>query len=146
MKKHIGDPFMPPDEYGKSLTGFTLNILVRDMAQAVQFHRTVLQVEFVYSDPDISIIEAYGVRWMLHSDHTYDKHPLWGHTQDAQKRGVGAEFRLHGLDPDQAELAARDLGCTILSPARDQPDHGLREVHILDADGYCWVADVPLPD
>ncbi|MEM7029919.1 MAG: hypothetical protein AAF629_10175 [Chloroflexota bacterium] len=68
-----------------------------------------------------------------------------GHgTHDAKKPAVGAEFRLHGLEPDQAELDARDLGCTILSPARDQPDHGLREVRILDKDGYCWVADVPL--
>lgn len=144
MKKRSGDPFMPPAEYGRSLRGFMLNILVRDMDQAVLFHRQVLQITCVYSDPDISIFEGYGISWMIHSDHTYDKHPLWGHTHDVNKRGVGAEFRLHGLDPDQAEAAARQLGCTILSPARDQPDHGLRGVHILDFEGYCWVPDVPL--
>ena len=121
-----------------------LNILVRDMDRAVQFHREVLGVDVVYSDPDITIVAWQGQQWMIHSDHTYDKHPLTGYMAGVDVRGVGAEFRLHGRDPDEAEAAARALGCEILDASRDQPDHGLREAHIIDFEGYVWVPDVPL--
>jgi len=144
MKKRVGDPFMPPDEYGRSLTGFMLNILVRDMDKAVQFHLEVLGVDIIYSDPDITIVAWQGQQWMIHTDHTYDKHPLYGHIAGVDVRGVGAEFRLHGRDPDEAETAAQKLGCTILDGARDQSDHGLREAHIIDFEGYVWVPDVAL--
>lgn len=142
MKKRQGDPFMPPPEYGRSLTGFMLNILVRDMEKAVEFHKKVLGVEVIYSDPDISIVAWQGHQWMIHSDHTYDKHPLHGYIQGVELRGKGAEFRIHGRSPDEAEAAARALGCTILDPTRDQPDHGLRECHIVDFEGYVWAPDV----
>ena len=148
MKKRVGNPFMPPDEYGKSLSGFMLNILVRDMERAVQFHVEVLDVDVIYSDPDITIVSWQGQQWMIHSDHTYDKHPLPGYVAanvgPDGRRGAGAEFRLHGRDPDEAAAAALELGCTVLDGPRDQPDHGLREVHIIDAEGYVWVPDVPL--
>ncbi len=45
--------------------------------------------------------------------------------------------------PDEAEAAARRLGFTVLQGAMDKP-HGLREAFLIDADGYLWVADVPL--
>jgi hypothetical protein len=51
-------------------------------------------------------------------------------------------LRLHGRDPDAAEAAARRLGYTVLASTVDKP-HGLREVYLLDADGYLWVPDVP---
>ena len=110
MKKRQGDPFMPPEEYGRSLTGMMLNILVRDMDKAVEFHRKVLDVDVVYSDPDITIVAWQGQQWLIHSDHTYDKHPMYQRIQGVLVRGVGAEFRLHGRDPDEAESAARALG------------------------------------
>ena len=47
-----------------------------------------------------------------------------------------------GNDVD-AEAVARELGYTVLDGAADKP-HGLREVYIVDADGYLWVPDVPL--
>lgn len=144
MKKRVGDPFMPPDEYGKTQTGMMINIQVRDMDKAVQFHKEVLGVDIIYSDPDITIVAWHGQQWMIHSDHTYDKHPLTGYIAGETKRGRGAEFRLHGRDPDTAEAVARKLGCEILDPTRDQPDHGLRECFIIDFEGYVWVPDVPL--
>ena len=55
----------------------------------------------------------------------------------------GAELRLHGRDPDDAEAAARALGLTVMAGAMDKP-HGLREAFIIDPDGYLWVPDVPL--
>jgi hypothetical protein len=59
-------------------------------------------------------------------------------------RGVGAELRLHGRDPDEAEAAARKLGVSVLAGAKDKP-HGLREAYLFDPDGYLWVVDIPLP-
>ena len=81
---------------------------------------------------------------MLHADHTYLEHPLHPSLAADVPRGVGAELRLHGRDPDAAEAAARRLGCTVLAGTTDKP-HGLREVYLLDADGYLWVPDVPRP-
>jgi catechol 2,3-dioxygenase-like lactoylglutathione lyase family enzyme len=144
MKKSEQTPFQPPAEYGRSLTGFMLNILVQDMDKAVEFHQQVLGVETIYSDPDITIVAWQGQQWMIHADHTYDKHPLYGRIQGVSLRGIGAEFRLHGRNPDEAAAIARSLGYEILDAPRDQPDHGLRETHIVDADGYVWVPDVPL--
>lgn len=144
MRKREGDPFMPPPEYGQSLRSLTVNVLVTDMQRAVVFQRDVLQCEIVYSDPDISIVRGYGTEWMIHADHAYDKHALLPHTQSASKRGAGVEFRLHGCDPDGSAERAQQHDFTVLDGPRDQPDHGLREVHILDQDGYVWVADVRL--
>jgi len=135
---------MPPPEYGKSLDGLTLNLLVTDMARAVEFHTKVLGVDVVYSDPDITIVRGFGTRWMIHGDHTYDQHALLPIAQSAEKRGAGLEMRLHLRDPDVAAAMASNLGFEVLDGPRDQPDHGLREVHILDQDGYVWVPDIPL--
>lgn len=143
MKLRTGDPWMPASEYGRSLRGLTLNLLVRDVAVALPFHREVLGAAVVYADPDFAVLRRDGVEWMLHADHAYDKHPLHVSLTRGLARGVGAELRVHGRDPDEAEAAARRLGVTVLAPATDKP-HGLREVYLLDADGYCWVPDVPV--
>ena len=140
------DPFMPPPDYGKSLTGLQINILVSDMDRAVAFHREVLGVDFVYADPDIAIVRGFGTSWMVHAQHTYDKHVMHGIATAASPRGGGLEIRLHGLDPDLAAEKAQSLGFKILDGPRDQPDHGLREAHIMDQDGYVWVPDVPVKD
>ena len=145
MKKREGDPFMPPPEYGHTLKGFTINILVTDMARAVLFQTAVLKTEIVYSDPDITIVNGFGMNFMIHSDHTYDKHPLMAMTQAASRRGAGVEFRLHGGDPDEIAASALANGFEVFDGPRDQPDHGLREAHIADQDGYLWVPDKKLP-
>jgi len=143
MKLRTGEPWMTAREYGHSLRGLTVNILVKDIETALAFQREVLGISPVYSDPDFAVCSGFGSEWMLHADHTYDKHPL-GRTVDLpQPRGAGVEFRLHGCDPDQAEAAARRLGFEVLSPATDK-GHGLREVYIRDQDGYMWVPDIPI--
>ncbi|MGB1258372.1 MAG: VOC family protein [Thiolinea sp.] len=146
MKKRSDNqqPFMPPPEFGHSLTGMSLNVLVTDMDRAVLFAREVLQAEFRYADPDIAIAVKNGVQWMIHADHTYDKHPLLPITQGASRRGAGLEIRFHNGDPDQTAKDANTAGFIVLDGPRDQPDHGLREVHIEDQDGYVWVVDQPL--
>ncbi len=146
MKKRPAEqePFMPPPDFGHSLTGMSLNLLVTDMARACRFAREVLAAELRYADPDIAIVVKNGMQWMLHADHTYDKHPLLPRTQAVSLRGAGLEIRVHRADPDKTALLAQAAGFHILDGPRDQPDHGLREVHIIDQDGYVWVIDCPL--
>jgi catechol 2,3-dioxygenase-like lactoylglutathione lyase family enzyme len=133
---------MPADEYGRSLTGFDVNLLVVDMERAVAFQTEVLEAEVVYADPDFAVLRGYGAEWMLHADHTYKDHELYGSLRPDIARGIGVELRLHNCDPDAAEARARDGGHTVLTGAMDKP-HGLREVYIVDPDGYVWVPDVP---
>jgi hypothetical protein len=100
-----------------------------------------LRAEVVYSDPDFAVLRGFGAEWMLHADHTYQDHPLQSVLTGTSQRGAGAELRLHGCDPDQAEAAARRFGFAILVAATDKA-HGLREAYLVDADGYVWVPDV----
>ncbi len=142
MKTREGDSWVPAPDYGRLLKAFGVNLLVLDVATAVAFAREVLEAEVVYADPDFAVLRAVGAEWMLHADHTYDKHPLYGSLKDGGHRGVGVELRLHGLDPDAAEARARARGDTVLAGSIDKP-HGLRECYIVDPDGYLWVPDVP---
>lgn len=144
MKLRTGAPWMPATQYSHSLRGLTLNLLVREVARSLPFHREVLGAEVVYSDPDFAVLRRGEVEWMLHADHTYLDHPLHASLADDGPRGVGAELRLHGCDPDEAEAAARKLGATVLAGVQNKP-HGLREAYLVDLDGYLWVVDVPLP-
>jgi len=143
MKLRTGQPWMTGKEYGRTLHGLSLNILVHEIAAALVFQREVLGIHVIYSDPDFAVCAGYGSEWMLHADHTFENHPMRKTITPGQPRGAGVELRLHGCEPDQAEAAARRLGFEILSPAEDK-GHGLREVHIRDADGYVWVADAPI--
>ena len=144
MKLRTGEPWMPAPEYGRSLSGLTVNLLVRDIEAALAFQREVLGAEVVYGDPDFAVLRFRDAEWMLHADHTYRDHPLHGSLNGELVRGIGAELRLHGRDPDEAERAARACGYVVLDGAGDKP-HGLRETFIVDPDGYVWVPDVPAP-
>jgi catechol 2,3-dioxygenase-like lactoylglutathione lyase family enzyme len=143
MKKRDGEPWMDAADYGRSLSGFGVNLLVPDIDAALAFQTKVLEAEVVYADADFAVLDGYGASWMLHADHTYRDHPLFGSLADTPVRGIGCELRLHRCDPDAAEARARDLGYTVLAGAMDKP-HGLREAYILDADGYLWVPDTPI--
>ena len=109
---------MPADEYGRSLRGLSINLLVRDIPRALAFAREVLGVEPVYSDPDFAVLRHGPSEWMLHADHTYRDHPLHGSLAADDPRGIGAEIRLHDTDPDAAEAAARERAKTRSSPGR----------------------------
>lgn len=143
VKLREGEPWMSADEYGHSLKGFGVNLLVKDMDRALAFQAGVLEAEVVYADPDFAVLRGYDAEWMLHADHTYRDHALSGSLGEDIPRGIGVELRLHGCNPDDAEARAIDLGYTVLAGAMDKP-HGLREVFLLDEDGYLWVPDVPL--
>jgi catechol 2,3-dioxygenase-like lactoylglutathione lyase family enzyme len=137
--------FMPAEEYGRSLQGLGINLLVRDVTRSVAFARDVLGASVAYADKDFAVLRyACGptrAEWMLHSDGTYHSNPLLGLIGDAQVRGVGVEVRLYHCDPDAAVERAKAHGHHVLSEAADKP-HGLREAYILDPDGYCWVPAV----
>jgi catechol 2,3-dioxygenase-like lactoylglutathione lyase family enzyme len=144
MKLRTGDAWMPADEYGRSLKGLTVNLLVRDIEQALVFQTEVLGATVVYSDPDIAVVKGLDAEWMLHADHTCAKHAMQDVIADVSERGAGMELRLHGCDPDEAEAAAQRLGFQVLVGTTDKEAHGLREAFLIDSDGYVWVPDVPL--
>ena len=144
MKKSTQTPFMPADDYGRSLSGFNVNLLVREVAPVVAFLTEVLQVELVYDDPDLAVLRHQGVEWMIHAEHTYDDRPMLGRSRAANLRGAGCELRLYNIDPDAAEARARARGYEVLAASEDKP-HGLRECYLLDPEGYVWVPGRALP-
>jgi len=145
VKLRTSDPWMPAAEYGRTLKGLGINLLVEDMDRAVAFQTEVLGARVVYADPDFAVLKGFGSEWMLHADHTYSDHPLKGSLTAELARGIGIELRLHGCDPDAAEARARERGETVLAGAMDKP-HGLREAFLIDPDGYLWVPDVATAD
>jgi len=142
MKLREGDAWMLADDYGRSLKGLGINLLVENIERAVAFQTSVLAAEVVYADPDFAVLHGYGAEWMLHADHTYNDHEFYGSLRPDTARGIGVELRLHGCDPDAAEARAREAGYTVMVGSMDK-QHGLREAYLVDVDGYVWVPDVP---
>ena len=137
MEERSDEPWIAADDYGRSLRGFGVNLLVRDVAKAVAFQTEVLGAELLYSDGDFAALRHGGHEWMVHADHTYSEHPLLALTGDGAIRGAGVELRLYGVDPDAAEARAQARGHHVLAAAADKP-HGLRESYLVDPDGYVW--------
>ena len=135
------DWWMSPADYARRLSGLTVNLLSRDVEGVVPFHTRVLGATAEYVCVDFASFAFGEATWMVHADHTYDGHALHASLGAGHRRGVGAELRLHGRDPDAACQAAGELGATILEPATTKP-HGTREAFILDPDGYIWVPDI----
>jgi catechol 2,3-dioxygenase-like lactoylglutathione lyase family enzyme len=142
-KREAQEPWMTAPDYGRSLRGLSINLLVKDVPRSIAFARDVLGAELVYGDADFAVLRRDGAEWMLHADHTYSSHPLLALTGDGALRGAGIEIRLHDHDPDGVTATAEKLGYTVLAGAADKP-HGLREAYIADPDGYVWVLDRPL--
>jgi catechol 2,3-dioxygenase-like lactoylglutathione lyase family enzyme len=141
-KTRSGDAFMPADEYGRQLPKFSVNLLVRSIAQSLPFYTGVLGATVRYSDDDFAAMRLLDWDFMLHADHSHDHHPLFERIKNVQERGAGAELRVLGIDPDETEKRARAAGSNILYEAKDFP-HGWREISVADPDGYVWVVGVP---
>lgn len=142
MKKRAGEPWMTPAAYGGTLEGLSLNLIVRDVAKSLAFYVEVLGFTALYSDPDFAALERERVRLQLHADHTYEKMPWAPLLAGATPRGLGAEIRILGVEPEPVERAARERGHTVLVPTR-QRGHGWREVIVADPDGYAFAVGVP---
>lgn len=149
MKKRTGEPWMPADEYGRSLRGAGVNLVVANVARSVVFLTEVLGLEEVYSDPDLAVLRHGGHDLLVHAEHTYvDEDGVETsfllRTKVANLRGAGVELRLYGIDPDAAEERARTRGDVVIAASTDKP-HGLRECYIVDPDGYVWVPGTATP-
>ncbi|WP_374374987.1 VOC family protein [Dongia sp.] len=147
MSSDTGE-FPSGEDYGRSLKGFGINLLVRDVAKTVAFSRDILQAEIAIADRDFAVLRhrvagRVLAEWMLHADATYHSNPLLGLVPADGPRGTGAELRLYHLDPDQAVARAKAGDYVVLAEPADKP-HGMREAYILDPDGYCWVVSLPL--
>jgi len=142
-EERTGAAFPSPPAYGRSLRGFGVNLLVRDIARTLAFLSETLDLEVVYGDADFAVVRYGGSDILLHADRTYHAHPLLALTGDGALRGVGTELRLYGIDPDAVEARARTRGDPVLAPAADKP-HGLRECYVVDPDGYVWVPGVAI--
>ena len=134
---------MPADQYGRSLRGLSINLLVRDIPRALAFAREVLGVEPVYSDPDFAVLR-HGRRSGCSTPTT----PIATIrcTPASRPTTRGASGRRSGCTTPTPTRPKRrpGRGETRSSPkAMDKP-HGVREVFILDPDGYLWAIDHPL--
>lgn len=127
-----------PADFGKSLRGFGVNILVRDVRDTCAFLREVFGLGIHRLSDDFAIVSHGDQIFQLHSDGTYSAHPLLSLLPENPPRGTGIELRLYDVDPDMAVAMARSRGAMILQPPTDKP-HGLREAYILCKDGYAWV-------
>jgi catechol 2,3-dioxygenase-like lactoylglutathione lyase family enzyme len=143
VKKRKTEPWMSAADYGRTLAGLSVNLIVRDIARSVPFYAEVLGLRRLYSDEDFAAFEREGVRLQLHADHTYALMPWASRLREDSRRGLGAEIRILGIDPDAAEKRARDRGFTVLVPVRDWP-HGWRDCVLEDPDGYTFAVGVPL--
>ena len=115
-KLRTGDPWMPGYRYGALLPPLSLNLIVTDTARSVAFYQQVLSAEVHYYDIDFAAMRVGAAEVMLHADHTHEDHP-WHETLAAgAARGVGAQIRLLGIDPDEVERRAREYGAVIARP------------------------------
>lgn len=128
-----------PEDFGRSLKGIGINLLVRDVKVLAGFLTEVFGMSAHRLSADFAIMTYAGEVFQLHADATYHAHPLPSLLPEAGARGAGIEIRLYETDPDEAAArAALFPDATILQAPADKP-HGLRECVILCENGYAWV-------
>lgn len=125
-------------DFGASLRGLGLNLLVRDVMAQVAFLETVFGMKAHQPTQDFAILRYGDQVFQIHSDGTYHSNPLLALVSETPPRGGGIEIRLYDSDPDAACVRAERAGGTILQSPTDKP-HGLREAYILCENGYAWV-------
>ena len=130
-------------DFGKSLRGIGLNLLVQDVVEQCQFLEAVFLVKTHQVSADFAIVTYGDQVFQLHSDGTYHSNPLQGLLPDNPPRGAGIEIRFYDTDPEEAVKRAKALDAVILQEPTDKP-HGLREAYILCENGYAWVPSRPL--
>lgn len=126
------------EDFGASLRGIGLNLLVRDVGAEVAFLETVFGMKAWQPTADFAIMTYGDQVFQLHSDGTYHSNPLLGLLPENPPRGAGIEIRLYDTDPAAACAVAEGAGGTVLQEPTDKP-HGLHEAYILCENGYAWV-------
>lgn len=135
---------MPGYRYGALLPPLSINLIVRDPAASARFYAAVFEGTVHYQDIDFAAVRVGPAEVMLHADHTHDEHPWHTALAGGAVRGVGAQFRLLGIDPDRTEQLARAAGAHVVRGATDK-GHGWRETLVRDPDGYEWAVGVLIP-
>lgn len=132
-------------EFGSSLRGIGLNLLVRDVPGLCSFLADVFGIDVHRQSADFAIVAYHGQVFQLHADHTYHSHPLPSLLPENGARGGGIEIRLYDTDPDKAASLAKahSHGSMLLESPTNKP-HGLRECIILCENGYAWAPSRPL--
>jgi catechol 2,3-dioxygenase-like lactoylglutathione lyase family enzyme len=136
-------PISAPD-YGRSLKGLGLNLIVKDIDRSIHFSTQVLGASVFFRTDVFAAMKLNGIDFMFHTPETYRGNELYGTITSDAPRGVGIEIHCYTTDPDIAESTARALGYTVLAGSMDKP-HGLRECMIIDDDGYVWIPSHHLP-
>jgi len=131
------------EEFGKSLTGLGVNIIVKSPEQTAQFLAAVFGLYPNQLSADFAHILYQNDIFQLHSDKSFTAHPNYPLLPKNPPRGTGIEIRLYNSNPDQACTKVQAYGCMVLAPATDKP-HGLLKATILCPDGYIWVPSRPL--
>ena len=131
---------VPAAEFGHTLTGISVNLLVRDVRAEAAFLAAVFGMQAHRLSADFAIMLHAGQPFQLHSDGTFAAHPLFALLPESGPRGAGIELRLHEADPDLAASRLVDFpDAMLLQPPTDKRGHGLREAVILCPNGYAWV-------
>lgn len=138
-----GKPWMPGFRYGALLPPLSLNLIVTSVEETVKFYQEVFEAEAHYYDVDFGAVRVGPVEVMIHADHTHDEHPWHDDLAAGNPRGLGAQFRLLGIDPDSIEQRAQSTGRAdaIVAPPTNK-GHGWREVLVRDPNGYEWAVGV----
>jgi predicted enzyme related to lactoylglutathione lyase len=136
-KLRIGDPWMPGYKYGALLPPLALNLVVSDVARSVAFYRAVFHAQIHYHDIDFAAIRVGPAEIMLHADHTHEDHPWHEMLASGVTRGLGAQIRVLGIDPDETERLAHEAGAQVVRGATNK-GYGWRETLVRDPDGYEW--------
>ncbi len=130
-------------DFGRSLRGIGLNILVRDVQATARFLEEVFGMGLHRLSQNFAIVSYGDALFQVHADGTYHSNPLLNLLPENPPRGAGIEIRLYDTDPDAAAARAEARGSVVLQAPADKP-HGLRESYILCDDGYAWVPSRPL--
>ena len=129
------------DEFGISLSGVGLNILVKDIHRTVNFLERVFALKSHQVSNDFAIVSHHNHAFQLHADHTYHSHPMINLVPENPPRSSGIEIRLYDCDPDTAVKNAATQQYHVLEPALKKP-HGMRETFIQCHDGYVWCPSI----
>lgn len=135
------------EDFGRTLSGLGLNILVSDVEETATFLVEVFGMTAHRLSADFAIMRYGNDMFQLHADGTYQSHPLPSLLPESGPRGGGIEIRLYDTDPDEAASRAQASrhAATLLQAPTDKP-HGLRECVILCRDGYAWLPSRRLKD
>ncbi|HRV61843.1 MAG TPA: glyoxalase [Albidovulum sp.] len=127
------------EDFGRSLSGLGLNLLVRDVAAEAGFLSSVFEMSAHRQSRDFAIMSYHGEVFQLHADGTFGSHPLLSLLPESGPRGAGLEIRLYETDPDAAAARAGAFADALVLQAPADKPHGLRECVILCPNGYAWV-------